>query len=184
MSASSSGHLHSVSAVNGLQDYNGAGLLASDLRVASLLLNHGRRAAIARLFGVSGDKATLVTIIGVGILARAAHDRATRSRGALTHPSLGDSMIGTAVLRESAHWITGDLYRETPAFGTLVAIGVLGTALRPILGASVRGVKAASHDTRAGFDDRYGHLIRARRARRDKTGKHSDISSQTGDASG
>jgi hypothetical protein len=151
------------SALTRREDYGGTRLLVSDMRVASLLLNEARGAVVARLFGVPRDKSVLVTIIAVGTLAQAAHDRATRVLGVQAYPSFGDSMIGTSVLRESAHWITGDLYRDTPIFGTLIAIGVLGTSLRPVLGMSLRGVKAASHGARVGFENRYGHLLRPRR---------------------
>jgi hypothetical protein len=151
------------SALNRLEDYGGARLLLSDIRVASLLLNEARCAVVARLFGVPRDKSVLVTIIAVGALAQAAHDKATRALGIQAYPSFGDSMIGTSVLRESAHWITGDYYRDTPIFGTLIAIGVLGTSLRPVLRVSLRGAKAASHGARVEFENRYGHLLRPRR---------------------
>lgn len=152
----------SASAASGLEDYGGARLLFSDLRVALLLLDEARCAVVARLFGIPKDQSVLVSIIAVGALAQAAHDKAARVLRVEAGPTFPDLMIGTSVLRESAHWMAGDLYRDTPIFGTLVAIAFLGTSLRPVLRGALRGVKAASHEARAGFDHRYGHLLRVR----------------------
>jgi hypothetical protein len=154
----------SASAPSRLEDYGGATLLFSDLRVAFLLLDEARCAVISRLFGIPKDQSLLVSIIAIGALAQAAHEKATKVLRVEAGPTFPDLMIGTSALRESAHWMAGDLYRDTPIFGTLVAIAFLGTSLRPVLRASLRGVKAASHGARAGFDHRYGHLVRVRRA--------------------
>jgi hypothetical protein len=148
-----------ASARDRLEDYGGLRLLVSDTRVALLLLDEARCAVVARLFGVSRDDSVLVSIIAVGALAHAAHATTAGVIEGQSWPSTGDSLIGVSALRESAHWLAGDLYRDTPIFGTLIAFAFLATSLRPVLRGSVRGIKIASRDARAGFDHRYGHLL-------------------------
>lgn len=144
-------------------DYGGARLLVSDVRVAFLLLDEARCAIVARLFGVARDDSLLVSIVALGALAQVAHDKAT---GALqTGPSVGDSMIGVSVLREITHRLGGGLYRDTPIFGSLIAIAFLGASVRAAQRMSSRGVKAGAHRARVGFDHRYGHLLGRRQAR-------------------
>jgi hypothetical protein len=152
-------------ALNHYQDFGGARLLFSDIRVAFLLLNEARNRILVRLFGVSTDTSFLVTIIAVGTLAETIHSKAVRVLGVQARPSLGDTMIGAAVLKESIHGIAGARSRDTPFLATLIAFAVLGRSFRPALGASFRGVKASSHRARAGFDHRYGHLVRPGRRR-------------------
>jgi hypothetical protein len=152
-------------ALNGREDYGGARLLVSDMRVAILLLDEARCAIVARLFGVARDDSGLVSMIAVGTLVLAAHDRTTRVLRRPGRPSVTDSMLGSSVLRELAHWLAGDLARDTPIFGTLLALGFLGSSLRPVVRGSRHGITAASHQARTGFDRRYGHLIPRRRPR-------------------
>ncbi len=144
----------------------GARLLVSDVRVAILLLDEARYRVVARLFGVPRDKSLLVTIVALGTVAGAAHGKAAQVLRVPAGPSVADTVMGAAVVRESVHRIAGAWSRDSPFFGTLVAVAVLGASFRPVLGASFRGVKASSHRARAGFDHRYGHLVRASRRRR------------------
>lgn len=141
------------------QNFGGARLLFSDVRVAFLLLDEARDRVLARLFGVPRDKSFLVTISALGTVAEAVHGKAARVLRVPGGPSVGDTVLGAAVLKESMHGIAGAWSRDTPFFGTLVAIAVLGASFRPALGASFRGIKASSHRARAGFDHRYGHLV-------------------------
>jgi hypothetical protein len=144
----------------------GAGLLLSDLRLVLLLLDEARYRVVARLFGVPRDKSVLVSVIALALLAQAARDKAARAFSAPGPPALGDSLIGAAVVKEAVYGLAGALPSDAPFLGTLVAIAVLGRSFRPAVRKSVHGVRASSHRARAGFDDRYGHLIRsnARRA--------------------
>jgi hypothetical protein len=140
-------------------------LLATDARIAYLLLNEARRRSIARYFGVSGEGSTLVTIILVGMAARALHGQATRALRAPGAPALGDTVLGLAALRESVHSVAGQSYPESPMLGALVATAFVGAALVPVLRGTTRGVEALSRRIRLDFDDRYGHIIRRRRVR-------------------
>jgi hypothetical protein len=102
----------------------------------------------------------LISIIALAAVAGAAHDLTAEAVKIDARPSAGDSMLGVSVLREGAHWLAGDRYRDTPVFGTLIGLAFLSAFVRPVLRLSVRGVKTASHEARSGFDNRYGHLFR------------------------
>jgi hypothetical protein len=140
------------------QYFGGARLLFADARVVYLLLNDARSRVIARVFGISGQNSALVTVIALGVAAEAAHRKVVRVLNAPGTPDAADTVIGASVLRESVRAIIGT--SETPFFGTLVIASVAGSMLRPVLRATVRGVKASAHLTRADFGRRYGHIIR------------------------
>jgi hypothetical protein len=151
---------HQRIAAGGDQDSGGARLLINDVSVAYLLLNDARYRAVARLFGVTKDKSLLVTVVGIGTLAVALHDKAARMRPAPSAPSLGDTVIAAGVLRASARGIAGAWVKDTPGFNSLIAIALLGSLARPVLRVSFRDMRASSHRARVVFDNRYGHLIR------------------------
>jgi hypothetical protein len=151
------------SAMNGDWGTGGAKLLLTDGRVVFLLLGEARRRTIARMFGVPADKTGLVTVVAAGVLARALHDRAAGAVKVPRVPAVGSALfLGTAA-KDAAHLIAGDWSRDTPLFGTLVAVVVLGTTLRPVLRVSFRDVRASAHRARITFDHRYGHLVRRNR---------------------
>ncbi len=150
-------------AMNGDWGTGGAKLLLTDGRVVFLLLGEARRRTMARIFGVPEDKTGLVTVIAAGVLARALHDRVAGAVTVPGVPGLGSAVfVGTAA-KDAAHLIAGDWSRDTPLFGTLVAVVVLGTTLRPVLRVSFRDVKASADRARIAFDHRYGHLVRRNR---------------------
>jgi hypothetical protein len=153
-------------ALTGLEDYEGFKRLVSDLRIVLLLADEARDAVMARLFGVAKDDSALISIIAVALLVAAARDKGKAMVGLPVPGSSGDALIGVSALRESAHWLAGDLYRDTPIFGTLIAIAFLGTAIKPVLGFSFKELRVGVRDVRQGFDNRYGHLVRRRLNRR------------------
>jgi hypothetical protein len=138
----------------------GARLLRSDVRVGWLLLDEARFRSIERVFGVPRDQAFLLTLVGIGTLAEAARRKAARLVSVPGAPSLAHTVISAAMYRESAHRVAGTWSRDSPAFGTLIAIAMVGASARPVLGASSRAIRASTHAAQAGFDHRYGHLIR------------------------
>jgi hypothetical protein len=146
--------------------FSGARLLTTDMGVMLVLLNQARYRVVERMFGVSEENSWLVTAIAVAALAQAVQGKAGQVIRVPPGPSLGDTLVGTGMLRAAAHGIAGDWARDTPQFGTLIAIAVVGSACRPLLRLSFRDVKAVSHRMRADFEHRYGHLIRPNRARR------------------
>lgn len=147
-------------ALRGDEESGGLRLLINDATVACLLLNEARCRVAARLFGVPKDQSFLVTLIALGALAGAVHDRAARALQAPGTPSLGDTVLVAGAIKESVHGIAGAWSKDTPLFNTLLAIAVLGNLLRPVLRVSFRDVKASSHRARVAFDHRYGHLVR------------------------
>jgi hypothetical protein len=147
-------------AVSGDQESGGARLLIGDASIVCLLLNDARYRAVGRLFGVGRDQSFLVTVVGVGTLALALHERAARMRPVPAVPSLGDAVLAAGVLRASVHGVAGTLNRDTPLFNSLIAIALLGSLARPVLRVSFRDAGAVSRRARVTFDNRYGHLIR------------------------
>lgn len=140
------------------QYFGGARLLFSDARVVYLLLNDARSRAIARGFGISGQNSALVTMIALGIAAEATHRKVGRVLNAPGTPDTADTVIGASVLREAVRAVTGT--SEAPFLGTLVIASVAGSMLRPVLRATMRGVRSSAHLARTDFGRRYGHIIR------------------------
>ena len=159
------GDAGATAALRRLEDTGGAQLLMSDLRVALLLLNEARYRTIQRLFGVSRDQVNLTTAVAALVLAGAVQERATRALNAPGAPSASDVALGAGVLRELVYGAAGPWSRDTPFFGTLVTIAVLGGLARPAVGASLRSVMSSTRRMRLGFDNRYGQLIARNRRR-------------------
>jgi hypothetical protein len=144
--------------------FGGARLLFADARVVYLLLNEARSRTIARLFGISGENSALVTLIALGLAAHTVRSKVGRVLNAPGVPDAGDAVIGASLMRESVRGIAGAWSRDSPIFGTLVIASLVGTVVRPVVRATVHGVKASAHVARADFDHRYGHIIRPNRS--------------------
>lgn len=147
---------------NGEWGTGGARLLFTDAGVVFLLLGEARRRFAAHLFGVPMDQTGLVTLIALATALKALHRRATKLASVPDIP-LADAMIGAGLVKEVGHRVAGDWSRETPMFGRLVGVALVGALLRPVLRVSFRDVRASSHRARVGFDRRYGHLVRRNR---------------------
>lgn len=158
LAAAHAGDGHGI-ALRRLEDTGGARLLVSDMRVAFLLLNEARYRTIQRLFGVSRDQVNLTTAIAALVLAGAVHDRAEQMLNAPGAPSATDAALGAGVLRELIYGAAGPWSRDTPLFGTLVTIAVLGGLAKPAVGVSVRNIRASSRRMKLLFGGRYGHLL-------------------------
>jgi hypothetical protein len=114
--------------LNGDGYFSGGRLLVSDERVVLLLLGEARDQAAERMFGVSRDKSFLVTMIALGMLASAVQSQAEKIAESFKgpNPSVGDAVVATAMAKAVAHGIAGDWSRDSPLFGTLAVISVLG----------------------------------------------------------
>jgi hypothetical protein len=144
--------------------FSGARLMVSDSRVILLLLNEARYHTIKRLFGTPREDSALVTIIALALLSGAVGSKAAQLvKG--PNPSLAGSMLGVGMVNESIRGIAGVAPGDSVLFSTLVAMALAGAAVRPVVRASWRGAKSFSHQARADFDHRYGHLIRPNRPR-------------------
>lgn len=140
--------------------FAGAKLLATDARVALLLLREIRGRVCEGLFGVSRDDSALVTFIALATLAHAVRNSVHDAITAPGAPTWNDAVIGVGALKEGAHWIAGDWSRDVPVVPALIVAAVIGQHLRPWLRISLHDVKAVSRQIRVDFDHRYGHLIR------------------------
>ena len=139
--------------------FRGRRLLASDLRVAFLLANEARYRTVERLLGVPRDQANFVTVIGLLVLADAVHEHAARALSAPGGPAPADAVLGSLTLRELLYGLGGPSSRDTPLFGTLITIGVIGGLIRPAVGKSIHGIRSSSQRMQVAFHQRYGHLI-------------------------
>lgn len=144
--------------------FSGARLLVSDTRLIFLLLNEARYHAIKRLFGTPREDSALVTIIALAMVSAAVSSKAAELvKG--PNPSLAGALLGAGVVNESVRGIAGVAPGDSVLFSTLIAMALVGAAVRPVARASWRSAKTMSHQVRADFDHRYGHLIRRNRPR-------------------
>ena len=135
-----------------LEEVGARRLLGTDVRVALLLMTEARHRAAARLFGASRDDSFLLTVIAFGALAGAMSTTAATVRSS---PSVGDMVMGAAVVKSTVHGIAGGLTGDTPYAGTLIVSALLWHHFRPAVSGSVRDVEAFSHRTRAMLGSRY-----------------------------
>jgi hypothetical protein len=145
--------------------FGGIELLAADARVASLFADEARRRSMLRLFGIpKTDKSGLVTLIAL-LAAAEAIRRRTENVHRPPNPTLPGVMLGMGLVKEAAYDIAGPWARETPLFGTLLALALMGGTVRLGLRTSTRGVRRLTHQAGSEFAHRYGHLVRPNRPR-------------------
>jgi hypothetical protein len=155
------------------KEFAGGAVFLGDVETTFALLNHGRRVAIARLFGVEGRDADIVTLIGLALLIQSARAQARRL-GGTPLPSGADAFLGFAAAREAIMGIAGPITRETPGVPAFIMIAVLGAAAGPTLAKTLQRVRSGTQRVNTGFHHRYGYLVdpghrRQRRAdRRDR----------------
>ena len=123
-------------------------MLAGDTYITFRLLKE----ALRRIAGVSTDASFLTTMFAIGILASAFRDIAAPVLRRLFRPwkpSLADTVMAGAVIREAPGAIVGVRARGTPLAGTMIAVGLAAPALRLVvsaiglIGVAARGVRAA-----------------------------------------
>lgn len=135
----------------------GARMLVSDVRVALLLMDEARYRAVKRLFGVSRDQSSAVTLIALAVLAQAAHEKSDQMLRGPGGPTRSDVALGAAALRELV-WIPGPPSRDVASIGTLMLIAMAGALVRLGLSRAAHGIRASSHRIRQSFNHRYGPL--------------------------
>jgi hypothetical protein len=144
---------------SGDQTVDGLGLLESDIGIALILMGHGRRLVIQRLFGTPAHHDNLVTLVALSLLVHAVHEKAHGIFAASANRSAADWMFGAASAREALYGVSGPGLRGTPWLGTLLLLAVTGkTAPRALL-ACVRSVRTGSRNMTVSFSQRYGHLV-------------------------
>jgi hypothetical protein len=129
--------------------------------------------AVGRVFGVSGENSTLLTLVVFGSVARGIRRvfaaPGTEIRKARSSPNFaGNTMIATAAFKETVDSVVGRPSRDTPFATGLIAFAVLSYFFRPALagsfGALRKSVRAAITQgvrLRAWFGAR-GSMIAAR----------------------
>jgi hypothetical protein len=132
-----------------------------DARVALMLLGEGRNRLTGRLFGVPRRDSSLLAMIGLVALADVFARRTRRLRRRPRRPTLFETLLGAAGVKEAAHRLVGPASRDVPDFGTVISLVVVVAVVRPILGPPIRSARAASRRTRAVvtgiFDGLIGH---------------------------
>jgi hypothetical protein len=127
-------------------DHFGTGrLFLADSRLAFVVLNHVRRRALARVFGVSGDEANLLTLVLALSAAEAAYATARRVVRAPWRP---DAIVAGLLLREGALGVAGPRARDVPLAGTVLTLALVGGTAIPALRRAARSVRTAEHRMR------------------------------------
>src|SRR5436309_4027895 len=124
---------------------SGGRLLATDVRVAALLLNDARYRAFQRLFAIDRDQVNLVTFIALLVLAQkteATSHRIRSQRG----PTMAEDFMGFAVVREALRRVAGPS-SDTPLLGTLLAVAVIGGTAR----SGLRAIHGSGHQADVAF---------------------------------
>jgi hypothetical protein len=145
---------------------SGGRLLATDARIATLLLNDGRYRMLQRVFAVERKDVNLVTFIALLLLAQKSQATGHRVRTRRRFTPAEDFMA-FGIVREALARVAGPDSRDTPLLSSLLAIAVIGGAAR----SGLRGIRGSGHSADVAFHRRYGYLIdpghwRSRRAER------------------
>jgi hypothetical protein len=127
-------------------------LFLADSRLAYVVLNHVRRRAVTRLFGVSDEQANLVTFVLAVSAAEAAYATARR---VLRAPSRDDTVLAGILLREGALGIAGPSTRQVPLAGAILTFALVGGSALPALRRAVRTARAAERRVRLSRISRY-----------------------------
>jgi hypothetical protein len=102
--------------------------------------------AVARVFGVSGEGSTLLTLVVIGSVARGVRRLfaapRTEIRKARSSPNFaGNTMIATAAFKETVDRVAGRPSRDTSFAATLIVFAVLTHSFRPAVVGSLRALR-------------------------------------------
>ena len=144
-----------------LEHLSGARLFVGDAVVAFRLLNEARHRIMYRVFGMPREHSNLMTLFVIAAfvraLQRAAAAPGTQVRKARSSPTaVGDTMIGTAVAKETVDSIAGHPARDMPFAAALIALAMTVYAVRAGITRLLHAVRplfrhlvAAEHRVRA-----------------------------------
>jgi hypothetical protein len=124
----------------------GARKLFGDSIIGFMLFDHIRRRAVARVYGVTGEHANLVTVFAVTTTAGAVGSGVARV--ARARLSGGDAAIGGVLVKEAAHGVAGPWSREVPFFG-LLTLAIVVTSTGPLVRGSIHASQRALHGVEA-----------------------------------
>jgi hypothetical protein len=120
-------------------------LFLTDSRLVLAVLNHLRYQALNRTLGLSREQANVLTVVLLLSAADGAYEATRRVTGMRPRVSGTDAAIGAIALRDVALGVAGPASREVPAFGTLMALAMLGAAAGPGLRRTALRMRAAEH---------------------------------------
>ena len=126
-----------------------ANALVADAMVVFLLLNEARRRFVMWVYGVPREDTGVMTVVAIGSMAEVLKTEA-RVIAAAAVPSFAATLMGGAVLKETAHGIAGNWSRTAPAFGWLITFAVVARWFGPGLRASYRDAREGFHDVETG----------------------------------
>ena len=133
--------------------------LRADVRAGAVLANEARHRALERAFGISRDQANLLTVILILTALEQLQDQADNVVHGPGGPTRADGVLGAALFRELVYDLGGPDSRETPLFGSLVLLAVIGGMTGPAVRRSLTGLRTSSGRARLRFNQRYGRLI-------------------------
>jgi hypothetical protein len=139
---------------------SGVNLLLTDAEVAGRVLNEFRHRFIERTLGIqsreSSFSSVLITMIALGAVAQGIQGAGAKAREVQSSPSLGDALIGGAVVKQSIRSIAGALPEDTAPLGALIVFALLAHAARPTVEGTYHRVSAQRRRFRAAMRGRYG----------------------------
>jgi hypothetical protein len=133
--------------------------LRTDFRAGVLLADHVRHRALERGFGISSDQANVLTFVLLLMAAEGLHEQTDKALHGPGGPTRADGVLGAALLRELVYNLGGRESRETPLFGSLVLLAVIGGMTGPTAKRALRGARTSSGRARLRFNRRYGRLL-------------------------
>lgn len=133
---------------------SGGRLLATDLRIATFVVNDARYRLFQRLFAVERNQVNLITLVALVIMAERAQTTGRKLRGQ-RGPTMAENFMGFGIVREALCHVAGPEARDTPLLSALLAIAVIGGAAR----SGLRGLRGSGHQADVAFHHRYGYLI-------------------------
>lgn len=143
------------------QDFGTGRLLLADSRFAVAVLNHGRRWAVARVFGMTGSQADILSLVlalgAAGATLEGVRHMIARPFG-LTET---DVVIGAFGLREGTLAIAGPAAREVPGFAAVVVVAMIGGVAIPGLRRARRNLRALERRVRSERIRRYRAALEA-----------------------
>jgi hypothetical protein len=139
---------------------SGAKLLLTDAEVACRVLNEFRHRFVERTLGIqtreSSFSSVLITMIALGAVAQGIQGAGAKAREVQSSPSLGDALIGGAVVKQSIRSIAGVLPEDTAPLSALIVFALLAHAARPTVEGTYHRVSAQRRRFRAAMRGRYG----------------------------
>lgn len=124
-------------------------LFLADSRLALIVVNHLRHKALHRMFGVSRDQGNVITAVLLLGAADGAYEATRRVTGMRPHVSRSGAALGASALRGGALGVAGPTVGGAPAFGTLMAVAILGGLAAPGLRRTAHKMHVAEQRLRA-----------------------------------